>query len=132
MKSNTLKRTQEKSDYFNNGKPVHRKSYCAFLDVLGFSERTSASYKNNTEDILLMEFHQILTESLTSLQEDTDESMLYFKSFTDNVVLAHPEFSSEMESEFGFILYPIREYQFKMALKGFFVRGACRRTAIYG
>ncbi|MBQ4775612.1 hypothetical protein [Pectobacterium versatile] len=123
MASNTHKPSPKKSDYFHNGKPVHRNSYCAFLDVLGFSERTRASYDNKTEDILLMEFHQILTESLTSFKEDTDDSMLYFKSFTDNVVLAHPEFSSEMESEFGLILDPIRKYQFKMALKGFFVRG---------
>lgn len=123
MKKSAHKKSQKKSDYFRNGKPVHRKSFCAFLDVLGFSERISASYKTSTEDTLLMEFHQILTETLTVLKEDTDESMLYFKSFTDNVVLAHPEFSSEMESEFGLILYPIREYQFRMALKGFFVRG---------
>ncbi|EOZ7588073.1 hypothetical protein ABFP38_003443 [Enterobacter hormaechei] len=120
MKKIAHKKPQKKSDYFRNGKPVHRKSFCAFLDVLGFSERTSASYKNSTEDSLLMEFHQILTETLTALKEDTDESMLYFKSFTDNVVLAHPEFSNEMESEFGLILYPIREYQFRMALKGVF------------
>lgn len=28
-----------KDDYFEAGQPVHRTSYCAFLDVLGFSER---------------------------------------------------------------------------------------------
>lgn len=119
----TAKKYNKKNDYFDNGNPVHRKSYCAFLDVLGFSARTSASYKDGTEDTLLAEFHHILTETLSTLEEDTDESMLYFKSFTDNVVLAHPDFSSEMESEFGLILYPIREYQFKMALNGFFIRG---------
>ncbi|WP_045443739.1 hypothetical protein [Citrobacter sp. S-77] len=123
MKTKKTNKHIKKSDYFHNGKPIHRKSYCAFLDVLGFSARTSASYINGTEDTLLAEFHHILTESLSSLEEDTDESMLYFKSFTDNVVLAHPDFSSEMESEFGLILYPIREYQFKMALNGFFIRG---------
>ncbi|WP_165707423.1 hypothetical protein [Pectobacterium polaris] len=122
-KEKTAKKYNKKNDYFHNGNPIHRKSYCAFLDVLGFSARTSASYKDGTEDNLLAEFHHILTESLSTLEEDTDESMLYFKSFTDNVVLAHPDFSSEMESEFGLILFPIREYQFKMALNGFFIRG---------
>ena len=34
------------------------------------------------------------------LKENSGESMLYFKSFTDNVVLAHPRFSDDMESEF--------------------------------
>nr|DAE65491.1 MAG TPA: hypothetical protein [Caudoviricetes sp.] len=123
MKTKKANKYNKKNDYFHNGKPIHRKSYCAFLDVLGFSARTSASYINGTEDTLLAEFHHILTESLSSLEEDTDESMRYFKSFTDNVVLAHPDFSNEMESEFGLILFPIREYQFKMALNGFFIRG---------
>jgi len=123
MKNKNSNIYNEKKDYFCNGKPVHRKSYCAFLDVLGFSAKTSASYSNGTQDALLAEFYHILTESLSSLKEDTDESMLYLKSFTDNVVLAHPAFSREMESEFGLILFPIKEYQFKMALNGFFVRG---------
>lgn len=38
-------------------------------------------------------------------------------------VLAHPRFSDDMESEFAFTLWPIKEYQFQMALEGFFIRG---------
>lgn len=122
MKS-THQQNNEKSDYFSNGKPVHRLSYCAFLDVLGFSERIRASYKDGNANNLLGSFHQVLAKSIAQLKESTDESMLYFKSFTDNVVLAHPRFSDDMESEFGFILWAINEYQFQMALKGFFIRG---------
>ncbi|WP_447899148.1 hypothetical protein [Stenotrophomonas maltophilia] len=113
----------EKSEYFFDGKPAHRQSFCAFLDVLGFSERISASYKDGSADTLLGSFHQILAKSIAQLKETTDESMLYFKSFTDNVVLAHPAFSDDMESEFGFILWSINQYQFQMALQGFFIRG---------
>ncbi len=119
----THKQNNGKSDYFSAGKPVHRLSYCAFLDVLGFSERLRASYKDGSADTLLESFHQILAKSIAQLKENTDDSMLYFKSFTDNVVLAHPRFSDDMESEFGFILWAINEYQFQMALKGFFIRG---------
>ena len=102
---------------------MHRLSYCAFLDVLGFSERIRANYKDGSADNVLESFHKILARSITQLKKSTDESMLYFKSFTDNVVLAHPRFSDDMESEFGFILWAINEYQFQMALKGFFIRG---------
>ncbi|WP_141118338.1 hypothetical protein [Pantoea sp. AMG 501] len=123
MKKRKVNKCNKKNDYFHNGKPIHRRSYCAFLDILGFSARTSASYRDGTENTLLAKFHHILTESISSLEEDTDESMLYFKSFTDNVVLAHPDFSNEMESEFALVLFAIREYQFKMALNGFFIRG---------
>ncbi len=119
----TKKRKHENSDYFSAGEPVHRLSYCAFLDVLGFSERILASYKDGSADELLGKFHKILARGIARFTENTDESMLYFKSFTDNVVLAHPRFSEDMESEFGFILWAIKEYQFDMALNGFFIRG---------
>lgn len=113
----------KKTDYFSGGKPVHRISYCAFLDVLGFSKRIEHSYHDKNYDNLLKEFHQILTNSINEFKESTDGTMLYFKSFTDNIILSHPKFSDDMESEFGFIIWPIKEYQFQMALRGFFVRG---------
>lgn len=119
----TTKQNQGKSDYFSAGKPVHRLSYCAFLDVLGFSDRILADYKDGGADKLLESFHKILAKSIAQFKKSTHGSMLYFKSFTDNVVLAHPRFSDDMESEFGFILWAINEYQFQMALKGFFIRG---------
>jgi hypothetical protein len=82
-----------------------------------------ASYKENDGDALLQDFHSILNKSIERFKETTNDSMLYFKSFTDNVLLAHPRFSKDMEAEFGFILWSILEYQFEMALKGFFIRG---------
>ena len=112
-----------KNDYFKANKPVHHLSYCAFLDVLGFSQRLHDSYKKKEGDKLLQEFHTIFEKRIKALKADTDETLLYFKSFTDNVVLAHPKFSDDMESEFGFILWSILDYQFDMALAGFFVRG---------
>jgi len=113
----------EKDDYLEAGKPVHRLSYCAFLDVLGFSERIRSSYKDKTANKLLQEFHAIFDRRINRLKSEVDESLLYFKSFSDNVLLAHPRFSEDMESELGFILWSISEYQFEMASKGFFIRG---------
>lgn len=112
-----------KDDYLENGQPVHRLSYCAFLDVLGFSARIRASYKDKTANELLRQFHAIFERRINRLKSEVDESLLYFKSFSDNVLLAHPRFSHDMESEFGFILWSISEYQFEMALQGFFIRG---------
>ncbi len=116
--------SEEKLSYFSSGKPEHRLSYCAFLDVLGFSERIrNASHTSDSANELLQSFHHILTKSIAILKGTTDDSMLHYKSFTDNVVLAHPRFSNDMESEFAFILWAINEYQFQMALNGFFIRG---------
>ncbi|MFC3651301.1 hypothetical protein ACFONN_07085 [Dyella humi] len=116
-------KTLQKRDYFDGDNPVHKTSYCAFLDVLGFSERISASFKDGCGDELLQKFHAILQNRIDSLKNDSNESLLYFKSFTDNVILAHPRFSDDMESEFGFILWSLSEYQFEMAKHGFFIRG---------
>lgn len=113
----------KKNDYLEKGKPVHRLSYCAFLDVLGLSERIRASYESKAGDKLLQEFHAIFKKRISQLKLDIGGSLLYFKSFSDNVLLAHPQFSRDMESEFGFILRSISEYQFEMALRGFFIRG---------
>lgn len=112
-----------KDDYITNGKAIHRLSYCAFLDVLGFSARIRASYKDKTANKLLRQFHAIFKRRMSQLKSDAHGSLLYFKSFSDNVLLAHPRFSHDMESEFGFILWSISEYQLEMTLQGFFIRG---------
>lgn len=112
-----------KDDYLKNGQPVQRLSYRAHLDILGFSARIRASYKDGTADELLRQFHAIFEKRINQLESDVHESLLYFKSFSDNVLLAHPCFSHDMESEFGFILWSISEFQLEMALQGFFIRG---------
>ena len=112
-----------KDDYIRAGQPVHKLSYCAFLDVLGFSARIEQSFKDGLGDVLLQEFHGILAKQIATLREDTNDSLLYFKSFTDNIILAHPQISDDLESEFGFILWSMSRYQFDMAQRGFFIRG---------
>jgi hypothetical protein len=116
-------RRSKKKNYFERGKPVHLISYCAFLDVLGFSQRICESYENREGDRLLQQFHSIFNKQLKRLREETNESMLYFKTFSDNVLLAHPGYSPDMESEFGFVMWALSRYQLEMALNGFFIRG---------
>lgn len=113
----------KKIDYFNKNKPVHKLSYCAFLDVLGFSERISASYNNDTEDQLLERFHEILSRNMKAINDNSRATHLYYKAFTDNVVLSYPQVSDDMETEFASILESICRYQLSMALEGFFIRG---------
>lgn len=114
---------REKKDYMEAGKPVHRLSFCAFLDVLGFSARISESYEDKSSNKLLQEFHAAFGKLVSELKSQSSDSRLYYKSFSDNVLLAVPRYSHDMESESGNILIATSEYQFQMALKGFFVRG---------
>lgn len=113
----------DKEFYTKDGKPVHQISFCAFLDVLGFSARTRDSYKEGQGNGLLQEFHGIFGKLTKELKNQADESPFYYKSFSDNVLLAVPKYSDDMESESGNILIATSEYQFRMALSGFFVRG---------
>ncbi|MBF0549085.1 MAG: hypothetical protein HQK60_00990 [Deltaproteobacteria bacterium] len=110
-----------RNHYFKDGKPQHELSYCAFLDVLGFSDRIKDSFSGKNPNALLEKFHKILSDRIEALNAHT--SFLYFKAFTDNVILACPQFTEDLESEFGFILGSISEYQYIMALEGFFIRG---------
>lgn len=109
--------------YFENGKPVHKMSFCAFLDILGFTARMEESYEIDKADELLEEFYEIFSNQIEVMKKDVNETLLYFKSFSDNILLAYPQSSNEMESEFGFILWSIQDYQLAMATKGFFIRG---------
>lgn len=111
-------------DYFKNGKPIHRMSFCAFLDILGFTARMKESYELDKADELLEEFYETFSNQIEVMKKDVDETLLYFKSFSDNILLAYPQFSNDMESEFGFILWSIQDYQLAMALKGFLLEVA--------
>jgi len=110
----------KKNYYFKHGKPIHHISCCAFLDVLGFSKRIDDSFVSENGDILLQEFHKIFVKQVNLLRED---SFLYMKSFTDNIILASPRFTNDLESEVFFIVESISNYQFEMAQHGFFIRG---------
>ena len=109
--------------YFDGNTPIHKLSYCAFLDVLGFKHKIEDSYEQNSSEQLLQEYYQIFNGQIEKIKADTNDCWLFFKCFSDNVLLAHPQFSDDMEAEFGFILWSIQEFQLNMAVRGFFIRG---------
>ncbi|MGF1716658.1 hypothetical protein L4D08_17475 [Photobacterium chitinilyticum] len=111
-------------NYIEGGQPVLKKSYCVFMDVLGFSEMISRSSGTENEQEVFQRYHEITSQLITRLNEHVgDDSVLQMKVFSDNIVLALPWFSRDGESEFGSVLLALREYQLSMALNGYFVRG---------
>ncbi|WP_107928757.1 hypothetical protein [Neisseria animaloris] len=114
-----------KFEYFlEGGEPVHRPSYCVFLDVLGFSQQIEKSYQEGIEDLTLREFYSIFQKNLGKIKSlETESSYFHLKTFSDNVLLVHTPFSDDLEFEFASIMWSLREYQFQMALRGLFVRG---------
>ena len=124
--------TSYKSQFFDDdGNPIHKLSYCAFLDVLGFSALISESFEQGKENELLKNFHAEISKRIETMNSDSENSLIFFKSFTDNIVIAHPQFSPDLESEFGFILWSITKLQYQMALKAFFIRGGLSCSALF-
>ncbi len=109
--------------YFRDDLPTHHQSYCAFLDVLGFSDQITESHLKNTHNSLLNQFHQTLNESIQLLNEYSTHGLTSIRSLTDNLIICIPQISRDMESELGSILSLITSFQMTMIRGGFFIRG---------
>lgn len=112
-----------RNPYIINGKNTILSSYCVYLDILGFSEETKNAFEKNEGHKF---FERFIT--VTSNTNDMVKDKFNFwrhKIFTDNIVLGYPiRKTSDGESEFGFLIPQLINYQLNMALEGFFVRGA--------
>lgn len=113
--------------------PTLRRSLFAFIDILGYQGLITRAEKDNQQQAFLSRLHGALVEGRKWL-EDKDESLaelkkwgpkdLYaLKAFTDNIVIAFP-IRGDAESELGFALSKLIDFQFSMSLEGFFIRGA--------
>lgn len=110
--------------YMNNGVPVLTKSYCVFMDVLGFSNLITKSANTESEHDVFYKFYETSTKILNEIKELSEPYfLLKVKIFSDNILLAAPWYTEEGENEFGHIVGAIQTYQLKMALNGYFIRG---------
>lgn len=116
----------ESTSYFDDkGKPVLKESYCAFLDVLGFTSHIGSSFQNGDGEIALERFYEVFTRQLQSVLNPKNDSHTQWriKVFTDNIVLGYPRPTWHSEPEFADILRKIGQYQLQMTLENFFIRG---------
>lgn len=116
----------------NNAPPTLRPSVLVFMDVLGYTQLILESEKNGTEANTLMELHSALSEGRSrleghdlpsTLRDFSKKEFFALKAFTDNIVIGWP-IHSDSESEFGSAFMYLAEFQFNMAIRGYFVRGA--------
>ena len=114
------------------GQPRLRTSIVAFVDVLGFSNMSTAS-------VGLDEAQRTLTMVAAAIKDSRDfvrktfaqdapdvGNGLSVKFFSDNLALGCPCDTSENDSRAAvrFVLRCAQRYQLRMVLNGFFVRGA--------
>lgn len=107
------------------GLAICRHSYCALIDILGFTEQTRAAASKNETNALLQSIAASLKVAAENLDSYKPGTFWNYKFFSDNVVLGIPHRGGweDAESEFGSIIFQIADYQMQMSLDGLFTRG---------
>ncbi|MBA3914998.1 MAG: hypothetical protein H0X25_14345 [Acidobacteriales bacterium] len=107
-----------------------RKSWVAFIDILGFSSLVKEATERGKANELLDEVCAALNEAKADLVVNPEDYAKYgiqvapyaVKMFTDNVVLGFP-IHDDGEGEFGRMIYIVGLWQYTLLKHGFFVRG---------
>jgi len=118
-----------------------KRSFCAFIDILGFKELTKKAAAAGTEPGLLKSLIDALKGSET-YQDRTDTNNRYlwdYKFFTDHLVIGYPyvyapswvDSASDGESELLLLMHLCAGHQLALALRGFIVRGAIASGSLH-
>lgn len=119
--------------------PTLRESVFVFMDILGYSDLMLQSQKVGSQLDALRDLHSALSESRCRLEgqdlpvelwEMGGKDFFALKAFTDNIVIGWPV-HSDAEVEFGSAFMRLAEFQFNMAIRGYFVRGAISVAPAY-
>jgi len=114
------------------GRPLLRRSVTGFLDVLGFSNlSTTASSTEEAQQVLekvaaAINDSRAFVRSVLEKEEEADSSHWALKFFSDNLAVGFPVGGEGEAADrtVRFALRCVQRYELRMALSGFFVRGA--------
>jgi hypothetical protein len=115
-----------------NGNLLFKKSFCAYIDILGFSdkiEKNDLSFFTLYLNTLKTELEHI--ETFHDLSGKEGYKSFELKIFTDNFVFGHPWFDQFGESELGNIFEVLSHIQFTFAKANIFIRGAISISDLY-
>jgi hypothetical protein len=115
-----------------DGRPRLRPSIVAFIDVLGFSEMATTSASIEDSQRVLDTIAAAIDDSRSFVRQsipDGDAALgnrWATKFFSDNLAFGYPfdDNTQSREATAWFIIRCVQRYQLKMAMNGFFVRGA--------
>lgn len=112
--------------------PRTKLSVVAFVDVLGFVQRTSEAYASGTAPQLLVDIRTALQRAFCHVEPHTDvgRPLWSIAAFTDNIVLGRP-ISDDGEGELGVTMMKLSRFQLEMVRAGFFVRGGVTVGQLY-
>lgn len=115
-----------------NGKHLLRKSFCAYLDILGFSDKiikNDIPFFNNYIFTLNSELKYL--EKKHDLSNKKGYKSFDLKIFTDNFVFGQPWFDQYGESELGTLFQVLSHLQLTFAKSDIFIRGAISMSELY-
>lgn len=115
-----------------NGNLLFRRSFCAYIDILGFSQKIV-----NNDLSFFNSYLKTLKEELKHIEEMHDLSgkegfkNFELKIFTDNFVFGHPWYDRYGERELGNIFEVLSHIQYTFIKSKIFVRGAISVSDLY-
>jgi hypothetical protein len=111
-------------------------SVVIYLDILGYTSAVEQAYSQHTENQLLARLYEALQEAKVHLSDEVPtlespkEREWEVKLFTDNLVIGMPVFW-DGEDELGSAFQLAGMYQYSLAQRGFFIRGAIAVGDLY-
>src|SRR6266566_3595479 len=119
-------------------RPTLRESVFVFMDILGYSDLMFQSQKSGTEQEALKALYSALSDGrrgleggdLPELPKLGKKDFYVLKAFTDNIAIGWPV-HSDAEIELGSAFMRLTNFQFNMAIRGYFVRGAISVAPAY-
>ncbi|MDD2982268.1 MAG: hypothetical protein PHQ74_02665 [Crocinitomicaceae bacterium] len=115
----------------DDGQKRYCMSFCAYFDILGFSEKI----KNENLDFF-NHYLKVLNNELDYLNSDHDfdneeRKRFEMKIFTDNFVIGYPWNHEDGEIELGDLFDVLSHIQLTFAQKGIFIKGAISHSNLY-
>src|SRR4051812_20474562 len=113
------------------GRPRLRDSVVAFIDILGFSQMSTACPTMDESQRVLDRIADAIEESREFVRQplageiSNANSRWATKFFSDNLAFGYPfDDAADRAATAWFIIRSAQRYQLKMNINGFFVRGA--------
>ncbi len=120
-----------------SGAPLLRQSVTAFLDILGFSQLCSLDTDIVESQELLLSIDNAIREAVAVVEQSlsADDEIIFrngvAKFFSDNLLYALAfEDETKIATSAELVLRLVQQYQLRMALNGFFIRGGITRGPI--
>lgn len=110
----------------SKGEKYYRISFCAYFDILGFSEKIK---ENDLE--FFDNYLELIEEQINYIHQNNKFERFELKVFTDNFVIGQPWYDYDGESELGNLFDFLSRIQFQLAISNIFLKGAISLSNLY-